>query len=420
MPVPLDPALLPEIDAALVHSGWMPSIPRPLLPAFRASGEASRRANNRYVMLLLTVMFDLYWLPQHQFAPDIVHLSGMLRFALFTPAALIFCVLELPQSVYDLYLLALALSASFITIFLCLHTMEMVSQPEIYGTPLILLYTGVLLRLPLPILAANISIATAAYIAGILLCPMLSKSDTGTFAFIQVAVALAVLAFNIQLETRNRQVFLLTFNERIRRAMVAEQNSGLLQETQTDPLTQLANRRCFDETLLHEWLGALNAGIPLYLIMIDIDHFKAFNDHYGHVMGDDCLRKVAAVLRAETRPADLVARYGGEEFAVILADIPADSALAVAHRLREAIEHQHIPHEGAGPGAIVTISVGLASIRPAKAQNARILIEEADRALYAAKQAGRNQVFTLSMALAPDAMADPRGSTQSHEIARQT
>jgi predicted signal transduction protein with EAL and GGDEF domain len=206
MPVTLDPALLPEIDAALVHSGWMPSIPRPLLPAFRSSGEASRRANNRYVMLLLTVMFDLYWLPQHQFAPDIVHLSGLLRFAFFTPAALIFCVLEL-----------------------------------------------------------------------------------------------------IQLETRNRQVFLLTFNERIRRAMVAEQNSGLLQETQTDALTQLANRRCFDETLLHEWLGALTAGIPLYLIMIDIDHFKAFNDHYGHVMGDDCLRKVAAVLRAETRPVDLVA-----------------------------------------------------------------------------------------------------------------
>jgi diguanylate cyclase (GGDEF)-like protein len=389
----------------------MPSIPRPLLPAFRSSGEASRRANNRYVMLLLTVMFDLYWLPQHQFAPDIVHLSGLLRFAFFTPAALIFCVLELPKSVYNLYLLALALSASFITIFLCLHTMEMVSQPEIYGTPLILLYTGVLLRLPLPILAANISIATAAYIAGILLCPMLSKSDTGTFAFIQVAVALAVLAFNIQLETRNRQVFLLTFNERIRRAMVAEQNSGLLQETQTDALTQLANRRCFDETLLHEWLGALTAGIPLYLIMIDIDHFKAFNDHYGHVMGDDCLRKVAAVLRAETRPVDLVARYGGEEFAVILADIPADSALAIAHRLREAIEHQHIPHAGAGPGAIVTISVGLASIRPAKAQNARILIEEADRALYAAKQAGRNQVCTLSTPLAPDAWADPRGST---------
>jgi two-component system chemotaxis family response regulator WspR len=96
---------------------------------------------------------------------------------------------------------------------------------------------------------------------------------------------------------------------------------------------------------------------------------------------------------------------------VILADIPADSALAIAHRLREAIEHQHIPHAGAGPGAIVTISVGLASIRPAKAQNARILIEEADRALYAAKQAGRNQVCTLSTPLAPDAWADPRGST---------
>jgi diguanylate cyclase (GGDEF)-like protein len=397
MPSALDPALLPEIDAALAHIGWMPSVPRDLVPSFRASGEASRRTNNRYVILMLTLMFDLYWLPQHQFAPDIVHISGILRFAVFTPAALLFCALKIPKSVYDLYLLALALGASFITIFLCLHTMEMVSQPEIYGTPLILLYSGVLLRLPLPVLAANISITTAAYITGILVCPMLSRTDTGTFAFVQVAVALAVLAFNIQLETRNRQVFLLTFNERIRRSLVAEQNSGLLRETQTDPLTQLANRRCFDETLSHEWLRALAAGNPLCLIMIDIDHFKAFNDRYGHVMGDDCLRKVGAVLRAETRPSNLVARYGGEEFAVILTDTLSDAAVAVAHRLREAVQHQKIPHEGAGPGAIVTISVGLASICPTKGENGRLLIEEADRALYAAKHAGRNCVSALPM-----------------------
>ena len=103
------------------------------------------------------------------------------------------------------------------------------------------------------------------------------------------------------------------------------------------------------------------------------------------------------MLRAETRPSNLVARYGGEEFAVILTDTLSDAAVAVAHRLREAVQHQKIPHEGAGPGAIVTISVGLASICPTKGENGRLLIEEADRALYTAKHAGRNCVSALPM-----------------------
>jgi diguanylate cyclase (GGDEF)-like protein len=289
-------------------------------------------------------------------------------------------------------LLAIGLGACLITIFLCLHTREMVAQPEIYGTPLILLYTGVLLRLRLPILAANVIVSTGAYIAGVITCPMLSQSDTGTFIFLQIAVAAAVIAFNIGIETRDRQIFLLTWNERIRRSLIAEQNRGLLREAQTDALTLLANRRCFDETFSMEWLNAHASGNPISLIMIDIDHFKKFNDFYGHVMGDDCLRRIAGVLRVETRPADLVARLGGEEFAVILAGSDEESTLAIAQRLRGGVERLALPHEGMGAGATVTISLGVATARPSNTQNARNLIEEADNNLYTAKHTGRNRV----------------------------
>jgi diguanylate cyclase (GGDEF)-like protein len=187
--------------------------------------------------------------------------------------------------------------------------------------------------------------------------------------------------FNLQLETRDRRVFLLTLNERIRRALVAEQNSGLLRDAQTDPLTGIANRRCFDETLSIVWLEALRTGASIGLVMIDVDRFKAFNDYYGHVMGDDCLRRVAASLAKGVRRSDMVARYGGEEFAAVLASDSLEDARGAAERLRAAVAELRLPHEGMGGGAVVTISLGVACVHTS---------------LYAAKRAGRNRVVCAS------------------------
>ncbi len=391
---PLDPGYLPEIKTALSGWGWLPRLPAGLQPAFDAAFDTYTRVNNRRVILALTGMFDLFWLSQWKTTPDIVELSGTLRLAVLTPCALLFCGLDargrLTGRSYDMFLLGLAVAPSIITTILCLMTNEMVAQPEIYGTPLILLYTGVLLRMRLPMVVANVLIVSPVYIAGLIICPMLSHSDTGTLIFVQFAICLAAIIFNVQLETRDRQVFLLTQNERIRRSLVAEQNAGLRREAQTDALTLLANRRCFDETLSVRWLEALLAGKSISLIMIDVDHFKKYNDHYGHVMGDDCLRRVASALALEIRSEDLLARYGGEEFAAILLDRTEDEALTVAERLRTAVLWLALPNEGAGAGAVVTVSLGVATLRPAKGRGVLNLIEEADRNLYAAKRGGRN------------------------------
>ncbi|HZR36971.1 MAG TPA: diguanylate cyclase [Nevskia sp.] len=160
----------------------------------------------------------------------------------------------------------------------------------------------------------------------------------------------------------------------------------------TDALTSLANRRHFDNALEAEWQRASRAQAPLGLIMIDIDHFKLYNDHYGHIGGDSCLRMVASRLARETRgQMDLLARYGGEEFVIILPGADYDATYDVAQRCCWAIAGLNAPH-AASPRGIVTISTGIASAVPAADGSVLQLVEIADRGLYEAKRAGRNRV----------------------------
>jgi len=162
--------------------------------------------------------------------------------------------------------------------------------------------------------------------------------------------------------------------------------------SQADGLTGLANRRHFDEYLAAELRRAERAGHPLALAMIDVDRFKAFNDRYGHLAGDDCLRRVAAALAGRARrPGDLAARYGGEEFVVVLPDLGAERALEWAEAARLAVRDLAIAHEDSEAGA-VTVSCGVASVLPGRDVRPEVLIERADAALYRAKREGRNRV----------------------------
>jgi len=159
-----------------------------------------------------------------------------------------------------------------------------------------------------------------------------------------------------------------------------------------DGLTGVANRRQFDTTLDREWARARREGSPLALLMMDVDHFKKFNDNYGHLAGDACLRSVAAAIRSiPCRPADLVARYGGEEFAILLPGSDTAGARLIADMARRAVWELSIAHL-LSPSERVTISIGLASMVPARAGEATELIAAADGALYEAKRNGRDRV----------------------------
>jgi diguanylate cyclase (GGDEF)-like protein/PAS domain S-box-containing protein len=174
----------------------------------------------------------------------------------------------------------------------------------------------------------------------------------------------------------------------------------------SDGLTGLANRRHFDERLAEEWARAKRDGTQLSLLMIDVDHFKKFNDQYGHQAGDACLRALARILQANVRrPADLAARYGGEEFALLLPNTDSDGCEQVGERVREALRELRMLHALNLPSKIVTVSIGGATNLPAQgASDCCALIAAADRALYAAKEEGRDRLVMAGQVLAwPDA-----------------
>lgn len=208
----------------------------------------------------------------------------------------------------------------------------------------------------------------------------------------QIAGAIHVAGINERLSQTNRLVeeksaALMQANARLR-----EVNARLERLSHMDGLTGIANRRRFDEALTSEWRRAARHGHALGLLLVDIDEFKPYNDGYGHLAGDDALRRVAAALSgAATRTEDLVARYGGEEFAVLLPETGPDEALRVAGHLRDAVRRLRLTHAHTTRG-VLTVSIGVASVWPGESLSPAEFVARADRALYRAKAEGRDRI----------------------------
>jgi diguanylate cyclase (GGDEF)-like protein len=181
---------------------------------------------------------------------------------------------------------------------------------------------------------------------------------------------------------------------RVKTHLTLKRQSDLLRRwVYVDGLTVVCNRRGFDERLAVEWGRAVRLGAPLSVVMVDVDLFKRYNDHYGHQAGDDCLRRVASALRsALKRPADLVARYGGEEFVCLLPDTDAAGAFDCAQSLRTHVLQAQIDHAASTVAPLVTVSLGAATGPSSDGTGALSLLHRADAALYAAKSQGRNRV----------------------------
>ncbi|WP_035051518.1 GGDEF domain-containing protein [Andreprevotia chitinilytica] len=180
----------------------------------------------------------------------------------------------------------------------------------------------------------------------------------------------------------------------LREQLLVERAEELRRHSYVDGLTGVANRRRFDEQLLEEWRRAGRAKRPLGLLLIDIDHFKRYNDRFGHQVGDINLRLVAQTLAAAVpRTDDLIARYGGEEFVALLPNTDLDGCMQVGQNLLEAVAKLRLPHPES-PHGIVTVSIGVAAMRDEEQQDASTLILAADLGMYLAKQRGRNQIGT--------------------------
>lgn len=211
--------------------------------------------------------------------------------------------------------------------------------------------------------------------------------------FVSTASAMFALVGTFLIERSLRQNYLQSRLLNFEKHDLEESNLRLQYLTAIDGLTQIANRRSLDMSLTTEWQRALRKREPIGLVMIDVDHFKLFNDTYGHQAGDQCLRGVADALKDfARRPGDLAARYGGEEFVLVLTNATAQQASLVAERVRDKIMELAIPHQRSSHGN-VTASFGVASLVPNSKHNGpETLLLAADQALYRAKESGRNRV----------------------------
>ncbi len=209
---------------------------------------------------------------------------------------------------------------------------------------------------------------------------------------VRVQNQLALRRLSKRLQEQNALLQQEIHERKVVQAALEKANQELERLATLDGLTQVANRRRFDEYLLQEWRRLKREQSCLSLIMCDVDYFKCFNDTYGHQAGDDCLRKVArAICKTVKRPADLVARYGGEEFAIVLPNTPLEGAILIAQFMHESIEELKIPNFHSSVSQYVTLSVGVSSTIPDCHHTPEDLIAVVDKALYQAKQQGRNQ-----------------------------
>jgi diguanylate cyclase (GGDEF)-like protein len=209
----------------------------------------------------------------------------------------------------------------------------------------------------------------------------------------QVTGAIHLVSTNQRLSEIVREVADKSAALELANAQLLKANDTLQRLSNSDGLTGIANRRRFDRGLRSEWRRAYRHGSELSLLLLDIDDFKAYNDGYGHLAGDDCLKRIAAAFNAATsRPDALVARYGGEEFAVLLPRTDAAKALRCADQLQEALAALALPHRFARVSEQITASIGVATLKPSVRMKPSDFIRCADRALYVAKAEGRNRV----------------------------
>ncbi len=212
---------------------------------------------------------------------------------------------------------------------------------------------------------------------------------------IAIAILIAWKVSVYQLEARERK---LTRLVSARTEELKKVNDELHHLANSDGLTKIGNRRRFEKFFADEWHRAVRFKTEISLVLLDIDHFKLYNDTYGHQAGDDCLQKVAAAL-AETikRPTDLVARFGGEEFAIVLGGTDAEGALNIAEQALKKIRNLKVPHISSKTGEYITVSIGVATIFPQFETTEADLIKAADKALYQAKETGRNRIVSQNV-----------------------
>ena len=379
--------------ADLDHLGLMLGMAPAVERRFETDTRSERIALIRLTFPVGLFIYNVYNLSDIIFARDTIAFGITLRLAVVTPLGLLLCWI-LPR------LSARVREALYFGSMLGVYAVPILvfwwsSEPDVtYTTPefyLVMVYVGMALPLRFPYMLAFTIIATLQACIVFALKDGLSHAIVGGLMLQVVTGGCFVIYGNYRGELTRRRSYLRTLREIARSDGLEADKTMLTNLSSSDPLTGLANRRAFDVALN----AALwdRSGDSVALLIVDVDHFKRFNDTYGHVEGDRCLRAVAETLTPPSWAGrSLVARYGGEEFAILLPGLDQRDAHRAAEGVRAAIEVLALPHAGRIDGTrIVTVSIGVAATAAGAGTAPTALLQEADTALYAAKRLGRNR-----------------------------
>ncbi len=333
------------------------------------------------------VLLDLFLLSDWKLMPDVFDVAVMLRLGILTPITVLVLIVTWfvpPPWVRESMMAVILVLASCVTPILMHLSDSVYLDAGHHGLILVVLYGAIVLRLRFWY-ALGAAMAIQVIYASILFgLEKVAAEETLSYGMVFSAAVLFSMIASYSLEREQRHGYLLSLRDRLA-------NRELEFISRRDPLTGLGNRRSLEETLARLPRSA-GPDEDIAVVLLDVDHFKAYNDTLGHIAGDLCLQQVSQVVRGCLRTGDQAFRFGGEEFLVLLRYTDLGGAQAIAERMRDAIEQAAIPHPETRKGR-VTASFGAASAKLGAEVAADEIIAAADSALYAAKRAGRNQVW---------------------------
>jgi diguanylate cyclase (GGDEF)-like protein len=384
---------------------WM-KFPSALENDFLAQDPAGRLRHFMFSSVISLLIYNGFLIADYLMIPDVFTMAATLRLLVFTPLSLVALAVlwtgrnrpnaNNPQMLDTTVLISGLFAAATLAYALSI-THSPLSDFYHAGFAVVVMYGNLVQRLRFwSAVLFSLTVLTI-QIVGVVVLPNFNPRLVLPISALTVATVAFSLCANYVMERDKRRRYLLTVREHELVKKLSEVNLQLQQLSRVDVLTGLFNRRHFQEYLQDLWQRAKHEGSEVAIIMMDVDHFKGYNDRYGHPAGDECLKQAAAVMQSSLRqPGDMVARYGGEEFIAVLPNTSLSVALQAAERLRKAVEALSMRHEASPTLPVVTVSLGVACCNAAApGASSDALISSADRALYDAKNQGRNRVCSV-------------------------
>ena len=395
----INDTLLTAVEDELRRGPWRLRFADEVEARFEEDTQHQRSRSMVVAGLISAIIYCLFLINDHSFRPDTFTTALTLRVGVMLPFGLpiLWWVYRgVSPAQRETLMASTVIVATVISCLIFAESTVPYSYLDVFSFGLILLVGNIVYSLRFNYACVSSAICIFIILLFVLSYDPMPPEAKRLAIFTIIAQTLFTLVANYRFEQSERTSYLHVLKEKLRAGYYLKDNQELSRMSVTDPLTNLANRRQFDTVFPVRWQEATDKGLCLGLVVIDIDHFKAYNDYYGHPQGDECLRQVATAMQANSRDADLVVRFGGEEFVVLIANASPEAAKPAAERIRHNVEALEIPNHGVSAQSVVTVSVGVAVLYPKVSLAPAELLSQADEALYEAKRQGRNRVWVAS------------------------